>query len=247
MREYLQVYILRILHDLGVFRSLSFMGGTSLRLLYDLPRFSEDLDFALQEAKNYGFLILLKKLRQELQLAGYPISIKYSEEKVVQKAFIKFDGLLFEAGLSPLRNQKFSIKLEVDTHPPQGAVFQTYLVNKYFPISFLSYDLTSLFAGKLGAILTRAYTKGRDFYDLAWFLSRWKDLIPNVIFLETGLKQTGWKGKKITKENWRDLLYQKIHATDWKKVEEDVKNFLEHPTDMKIFTKENVLQMIQSK
>lgn len=244
LREYLQAYTLRILHDLGMFRSWAFMGGTALRFLFELPRFSEDLDFVWEKEKKYNFEDLLHKLEQELTTAGYRISLTYSTEKTVQKAFIKFEGILFESGLSPLRQQKFSVKLEIDTRPPKGAVTQTYLVNKYFPIVFFSYDISTLFAGKLGALLTRSYTKGRDFYDLGWYLSHWKDLSPNLTFLNNGLQQTGWKGDKLTNENWRQQLSQVVQKTDWKKVERDVESFLQNPADMNVFTKENIINLI---
>ena len=184
MREYLQAYILRIMQDNGVFRSTAFLGGTALRFLYNLPRFSEDLDFSLTGNKHYTFADLVVKIKQELKLAGYDISVSYNDEKTVQYAMVKFDKLMYEAGISPHKEQKFSIKIEVDTNPPEGAGLKTDIVNKYFPISFLSYDIPSLFAGKFHALLSRKYTKGRDFFGLGWYLSRWKDISPNINLLK---------------------------------------------------------------
>lgn len=245
MREYLQAYILRIMHDNRVFRSTAFLGGTALRFLYDLPRFSEDLDFSLTENKQYRFVDLVIKIKQELELAGYDISISYNDEKTVQHAMVKFDKLMYEAGISPHEEQKFSIKIKLDTNPPEGAGLKTNIVNKYFPISFLSYDIPSLFAGKLHALLSRKYTKGRDYFDLGWYLSRWKNISPNIILLQNALKQTGWRRKMPSEHTWQDLLYTVIEAADWQKIEEDVENFLENPSDMNIFTKKNMLVLIQ--
>ena len=245
MWEYLQAYILRIMHDNRVFRSTAFLGGTALRFLYGLPRFSEDLDFSLTGNKKYRFVDLIIKIKQELELAGYDISISYNDEKTVQYAMVKFDQLMYEAGISPHEEQKFSIKIELDTNPPEGAGLKTNIVNKYFPISFLSYDIPSLFAGKLHALLSRKYTKGRDYFDLGWYLSRWKNISPNIALLQNGLKQTGWKGKMPLEHTWQDLLYTVIKAADWQKIEEDVENFLENPSDMNIFTKKNILVLIQ--
>ncbi|MCK4818074.1 nucleotidyl transferase AbiEii/AbiGii toxin family protein, partial [bacterium] len=160
MREYLEAYILRIMHDEGVFRSTAFLGGTALRFLYNLPRFSEDLDFSLTGHTHYIFADLIAKIKKELKLAGYDVSLSHNDEKTVQYAFFKFENLMYEAGISSHKEQKFSTKIEIDTKPPQGAVLKTDLVNIYFPMSFLSYDITSLFAGKLHALLSRKYTKG---------------------------------------------------------------------------------------
>ena len=247
LREYLQAYILRIMHTEGMFQAAAFLGGTALRFLHGLPRFSEDLDFSVSGEKTYSFVDIIKKIRHELILAGYEISISYNEKKTVQHAFIGFAGLLHEAEISPYREQKISIKVEIDTKPPKGAILKTYVVDKYFPISFLSYDISSLFAGKLHALLRRKYTKGRDFFDLGWYLSRWKDITPNIILLKNALEQTGWKGEIPAEDNWRDFMYDIVKKTDWDKVEKDVGKFVENPSDMKIFTRENVLQLVANK
>lgn len=245
MREYTQAYTLRILHDEGLFRSLAFVGGTALRFMYNLPRFSEDLDFSLaRKDSEYSFAVLIKKIKDEFGLAGYNISISYDDKKTVQSAFLKFEGLLYEAGLSPIRSQKFSIKIEIDTNPPQGAVLKSDIVNKYFPISFLSYELASLFSGKLHALLSRKYAKGRDFFDIGWYLSRWRDISPNIVLLHNALRQTGWQKPLPNEANWRDFLYQIVEKADWQKVRRDVENFLENPSDMNILSKENVLKLI---
>lgn len=246
MREYLQAYALRILYDAGFFRSAAFLGGTALRFLYGLPRFSEDLDFSLaKDDKERYFVDTITKLKNEFTLAGYSISVNYNDKKTVHDALLKFEGLMFEAGISPLKSQKLAIKIEVDTNPPAGAVLKTDIVNKFFPISFLSYDIPSLFAGKIHALLSRKYTKGRDFFDLGWYLSRWKDISPNIILLHNRLKQTGWDKEIPNQENWRDFLYKVVEKTDWEQVRKDVENFLENTHDLEIFSKENVLGLIK--
>jgi len=245
LREYTQAYILRIMYGEGVFRTTAFVGGTALRFLYGLPRFSEDLDFSLVKESKILFEPLIRKIESELRLAGYAISLASKDEKTVQSAFIKFDSLLYEAGISPLKSQKLSVKLEIDTNPPQGAVLETQIVNKYFPISFLSYKLNSLFAGKLHALLSRKYTKGRDFFDLGWYLSKWKGISPNIIFLANALKQTGYKGALPKENNWKDTIQEVVLSADWKKVKQDVVNFLENPTDADILNQENIFRLLK--
>jgi len=245
MREYLQAYILRVMHKEGVFRSTAFLGGTALRFLYDLPRFSEDLDFSLEGKPKIGFSSVLKKIMFELKASGYEVSAVYDDTKTVNSAFIKFSGLMFEAGISPLRNQKFSLKIEIDNNPPRGAVLETRVVNKYFPISFLSYEVNSLFAGKLHALLSRKYAKGRDYFDLGWYLSKWNDLQPNIVLLTNALRQTGWKESMPDKDDWRQIIYDAVNKTNWAKVKKDVENFLDNPSDLSVFTKDNVLGLIK--
>ncbi|MDD4980573.1 MAG: nucleotidyl transferase AbiEii/AbiGii toxin family protein [Candidatus Omnitrophica bacterium] len=245
MREYLQAYILRVMHDEGVFRSVAFLGGTALRFLHGLPRFSEDLDFSLVQKPQVRFEALLKKIMLELSSAGYDTTFSYNDKKAVNSAFIKFSNLMFEAGVSPLKSQKFSIKIEIDNNPPQGAVLETQLVNKYFPISFLSYDTKSLFTGKLHALLCRKYAKGRDYFDLGWYLSKWKGIEPNFLLFKNGLQQTGWSSELPDKNNWRGLIYKVVERADWKKIKQDVEQFLENPSDLNIVTRENVMQLLQ--
>lgn len=246
MREYLQAYALRALHEEGLFRRTAFLGGTALRFLYNLPRFSEDLDFSIaREDKDYSFVGLMTKLKEVFLLANYNISVSYNDKKPVQHAFLRFQALMYEVKLSPLKDQKFSIKIEIDTNPPCGALLQTRIVNKYFPMSFLSYDVPSLFAGKLHAIFSRKFTKSRDFFDLGWYLSKWKELSPNIELLKNALEQTGWKKAPPTSKTWRQYLYETVEKTDWKNVRKDIENFLENKSDLEVFSKENVLRLIK--
>ena len=244
MREYLQAYILRMLYAKKFFRATVFLGGTALRFLHGLPRFSEDLDFSLVKKIEMPFVEIIKILKNELSLAGYSVSVKYDDESTVQYALIKFEGLMKEAGISPHYEQLLSIKVDIDTNPPRGAGLETGIVNKYFPLSFLSYDLPSLFSGKIHCVLNRNYTKGRDLFDLGWYLSRWKDISPNFAFLDNALKQTNWQGTYPAKENWRNSLFEVVKNMDWDKVNADVGRFLESSADSTVFSKENLLKLI---
>jgi predicted nucleotidyltransferase component of viral defense system len=245
MREYLQAYVLRVLHDEGFFRAAAFVGGTALRFLYGLPRFSEDLDFSgTRGISVVHFAALAAKIDRELKAANYDVSVVTKIEKTVFNAMVKFSGLLHEAGLSPMASQKFSIKIEIDTRPPAGAALKTQIVNKYFPISFLSYDVSSLFSGKCHALLSRKYSKGRDFFDLGWYLSRWKDISPNFKQLNNALEQTGWGEGVLDESNWLDHVGRVVKRADWKKVKPDVINFLENPKDADVFSRENILNLL---
>jgi predicted nucleotidyltransferase component of viral defense system len=131
LREYLQAYILRILHERNCFEHIAFIGGTSLRLLHGLPRFSEDLDFSLISSELFNFEKLLKGLKSDLTGSGYSVDISFKSNKAVNSAFIKFQTLLFEAEISPMKSQNMSIKIEIDSNPPEGALQETRVLLVY--------------------------------------------------------------------------------------------------------------------
>jgi len=137
------------------------------------------------------------------------------------------------------------VKLEIDMRPPEGAKSDTKLVNKYFLISFRSYDLPSLFAGKMHALLNRKYTKGRDYYDLVWYLTKWKTLEPNFNLLTNALKQTGWDQAMPNKATWKNLLRQRVNKAQWNAVMDDMLPFLSHPDESRVLTKQNVLNLLK--
>jgi predicted nucleotidyltransferase component of viral defense system len=249
LREYLQAYILRILHDEGFFRGNAFVGGTALRFLHELPRYSEDLDFSKAGDRDAGpvFSKVMKKVKDELKAAAYQADVAFNEDKTVQNGFIKFQSLLYEAEISPLKSQNLSVKIEIDTNPPSGAELKSELITKYFPISYLTYEVPSLLAGKIHALLSRKYTKGRDFFDLGWYLSRWRDLTPNFELLKNALIQTGWKGQMPDASNWLSLIREVVEKSDWDVVRKDVTRFLQNPKDADIFSKENILGLIQKR
>jgi len=245
LREYLQAYCLSLLQRAGVFQSWAFVRGTALRFLYDLPRFSEDLDFSLENPTEKEFKDILVYVKKELAAAGYRVDVSYNDRKTVQSAMIKFADLLYETGISPMKDQKLSIKLEIDTRPPAGASCVTKIVNKYMPLSFFSYDLPSMFSGKINDLLNRVYTKGRDFYDVCWYLTKFKEMTPNMVLLQNGLRQAGWERDLPAEDNWKRYVIEAIEKADWPVVNRDVAPFLERPGDMDVFTKENILMMLE--
>src|SRR5579864_5046145 len=114
LREFLQLDILRILDEKGYFNKIAFVGGTALRILYDLRRFSEDLDFSVTEPSDFSFSKMIEAIAKELQYENIAIETICKDSKTVGSAFIKFKGLPHELGLSSLKDQKLFIKLEID-------------------------------------------------------------------------------------------------------------------------------------
>lgn len=232
LQEIFQEVALYALHRSGFFEHAGFCGGTALRILYGLNRFSEDLDFSLKQA-DVGFLLdpyvdKAAEYAKDFGL-GFEISGRDKADKAVKSRFLKQDslGLLLDLDYFSDPREKIKIKVELDVNPPQGAGFE----QRYhdFPIDFplLTYDMPSLFAGKIHAVLCRTPSKGRDWYDLSWYLSR--RINPNVSFLENALRQFGpWKGQTIRVDSkWiKQSLSKRIHDADFEALAQDVKPLL---------------------
>ena len=245
LREYVQAHVLYSLQSARAFERIAFVGRTALRFLYGLHRCSEGLDFSLEQAEGYDFGRLLKRVELDLLKAGFDVTMHPHEGVPIHSAFIRLPGLLYEAGLSPHRTEKLSVKIEIDTQPPVGATTKTTLINHHFLLAVSHYDIPSLMAGKLHALLARPYTKGRDIYDLLWYLSRPDGANPNIRLLQNALAQTGWNGPHVTAENWREVIADKITELDFAKIAEDVGPFLERPEDRMLLTRQIVLSALR--
>lgn len=244
-REYLQALILQSLQRVGAMNTLAFHGGTALRFLYSLPRFSEDLDFALERnSSQYNFRGYLQSIRKEMEAQGYAITFKVSDQKTAHSAFVRFPGLLYDMKLSPHQDEVLAVKLEVDTNPPSGAGVTTSLVRRHVLLNLHHHDRPSLLAGKLHAILQRPHLKGRDLFDLLWYLSDRTWPAPNLTLLNNALAQTGWTNPTLTEENWRGIVRQKVDIIPWEPALEDVRPFLASQPDIDLLTKEHLRQLL---
>lgn len=244
-REYLQARILASLQRSGAMIPLAFHGGTALRFLYSHRRYSEDLDFALEgDRHKYDFRNYLNAIRSELTPEGYPLEFKVSDKKTVNSAFIRFPGLLFELGLSPQRSEVLSVKIEVDTRPPSGAALETTVIRRFVLLQLQHHDRASLLAGKLHAVLQRSYTKGRDIYDLLWYLSdpAWPQ--PNMELLNNALAQSQWTGELLTQDNWKAIVSKRLKRLNWDAVASDVRPFVEQGFDMNLLSLENLERVL---
>jgi predicted nucleotidyltransferase component of viral defense system len=234
IREITQEVALAALGRTDFFKQGIFQGGTCLRIFYGLNRFSEDLDFILQEP-NPQFTLRphLQSLSEELVAYGYHVDItdRSKTDIAVRKAFIKDDSigkvlLLHHAGKKgPFR--KIRIKFEVDTNPPSGSQTEIKYLDFPFVSSITVQNKPSLFAGKVHALLCREYIKGRDWYDFLWYTSQ--GITINYPFLASALRQQGpWKGQDINVNlGWCMVEIEKaIRAMDWKSTAEDVRRFV---------------------
>ena len=231
-RELLQIIALKIMYDQNIFNNISFTGGTALRILFDLKRFSEDLDFSLISKSEYDFDKINKELVRGFKLYGLDIDSKPKGEKTVHSTFLKFKGLLKELGLSALKDQTLSIKIDIDTNPPAGGNTENKLINKTYMFSVIHFDLPSMFATKLHACFYRTYIKGRDWYDFIWYLS--KKIKPNYTLLNNAINQTQGENPKIDENNLKTFLLGKIKNINFDLAKKDVERFLEDKSELKL-------------
>lgn len=245
-REYLQVYVLRLLHERGAMANLAFVGGTALRLLYRIPRFSEDLDFsALPErgAKTPAMEPLFRRVTADLEEAGYRMTVKGKQPRSVVQVWLRFDGLPEICGWSTDPRIGLSLRVEADLRPPGGARAETTLIQRFFPIALRHHDPASLFAGKLHAILARPWAKGRDWYDLVWYLTEMRGLEPNRELLSNALAQTGHRA--IDANDWRAAVLAKLATLDWNAVLADLRPFVERPSDLESLSRDGVAGLLR--
>lgn len=234
LREITQEIVLAALGRTDFFQKAAFRGGTCLRIFHGLNRFSEDLDFALQTPDDsFTLKSYLDDIRRELTAYGYGLEMddRSRLDQAVRMAFVKDSSLgnllrlNYKPATGPLR--KLRIKLEVDTNPPVGAAFETLYLDFPFPSAVRVFDLPSLFAGKLHALLCREYLKGRDWYDFLWYTAR--GTLVNYTLLTSALDQMGpWQGQDVQADQaWcGEKLRANIESTDWKHARQDVRRFV---------------------
>ncbi|MBI3618118.1 MAG: nucleotidyl transferase AbiEii/AbiGii toxin family protein [Candidatus Omnitrophica bacterium] len=235
LREITQEVALAALSRADFYKAAVFHGGTCLRVFYSLNRFSEDLDFMLKKPDARFMLdAYLKDMAVEFEAYGYKLEVtdRSRADNAVKKAFLKDDSIGKVLQLSHLKAdrsaRKIKIKIEVDTNPPAGSTFESKFLDFPFAFSVTVQDQSSLFAGKVCALLCREYTKGRDWYDFIWYTSRKTPI--NFDFLAAALKQTGpWRDQAVVVDNtWCiEQLKQKIRSVDWDKVRADVRPFID--------------------
>lgn len=260
VREILQDLILAALGRTEFFTKAAFHGGTHLRIFHGLNRFSEDLDFALKhDDPNFSFAPYLDKTKAELETFGIKAEVvdKSNADSAIKKAFLKDDSIIRILKFKFMTNigsrqtpRKLRIKLEVDSHPPSGANYESLSLAFPYPSSVTAFDLPSAFAGKMHALLCREYVKGRDWYDFTWYCGAKVKI--NHDLLSSALDQNGpWAGMHIrTSDEWvKRELKRKIASLDWNKARQDVEPFI-HENELeslKYFTPEYFTQLANGK
>lgn len=243
----------------GFFDRAAFYGGTALRVFHGLPRFSEDLDFTLSDSNQDARLDrVLAAVRTEVTSWGLAFEAEPKSsgaDSGIESAFLKGNTRvnLMRVGVpSDLAhhfpgNAKIKIKLELDTTPPDGA--QTEVRTRLLPTPYQVrlYDLPSLFAGKLHAVLYRDWksrVKGRDFYDFVWYVSRGVPV--NLSHLEARMRQRGYEHPEpFTIEKLREILQQRFRTVRIEDAAGDVRPFLEDPRELQLWSQAFFLELCE--
>ena len=264
LREILQEIVLLGLYRAGFFDHAVFYGGTALRILYGLDRFSEDLDFSLLKAdKNFDLGVYRKSIVQTLKTFGFEVDIQLkNQEGVIKSAFLKGNTAQYLLNIKAPddviakygQGRLVKIKFEVDTEPPLD--FQSEKKTQLLPAPFMihSMKLSSLFAGKIHAILCRNWSsrpKGRDWYDLIWYISHGYSV--NLTHLTARLKQScDWQKKEgirfdeeITEALILELLSKRIEALDITSAKRDIEPFISDRQVLDIWSREFFLGVVK--
>ncbi len=235
LKEIFQEIALAALSRTDFFKYAAFQGGTCLRILYGLPRFSEDLDFVLLKTDpNFQWSLFLKTMQLEFEAYGLHLEAtdRSKADIAIKKAFLKERSFGQSLTLSYPRNtsdtQSIQIKLEIDINPPEGSAFEVKYLDFPYPFSLTLQDRPSLFAGKCHALLCRKYVKGRDWFDFIWYVTQKTPI--NYDLLEQALYQTGpWEKQPVgtfSKDWVFEQLHAKIFSVDWIDAKKDVAQFL---------------------
>lgn len=258
LREIMQEIALLGLWRSKFFENAAFYGGTALRVLYGLDRFSEDLDFSLLEKrKNFDLADYSGALKRELASFGFAVEIENRPKPAsaaIQSAFLKADTrtqmitVEFDKALVQKvhRNQVLKIKLEVDVDPPPGFATEVRYLLRPVPFSVRTFSLPDLFAGKMHAVLCRGWksrVKGRDWYDLVWFAAYHPEL--HLAHLEQRMRQTGhWQEPApLTAEDLRSLLLTRVDRVDIDQIRREVEPFVKDPGALAIWSEEFFLDV----
>lgn len=223
------------------FEKAVFYGGTALRILYGLDRFSEDLDFSLiMKSPHFNMRPFNEAVIRELGSLGFDVTLEEKKKTTVsaiQSAFLKANTRehLLRIGLSPedqkrtQANKVLKIKFEIDTDPPLRFTTTHRALSFPGPFSVATMALPDLFAGKMHALLFRDYkgwVKGRDWYDFLWFLGQKIPL--GLAHLEERMREGGQIQitQSLTEKKLRELLESRIQNLDVKAAQADVARFI---------------------
>ena len=257
LREIMQEIALAGLQRSGFFEIAAFYGGTALRIFHGLDRFSEDLDFSLLKANSeFSFAPYLKHIVAEFEATGMQVVVRQklkTNQTQVDSAFLKSETLWQELSLKGLVSQlgltakpNIKIKLEVDTRPPAGFDTEEKLLLKPFSFYVKCFTLPNLFAGKMHALLVRKWqqrVKGRDWYDLEWYI---KKAVPLNLhhFSLRALDSGDLSDNILSEEDFLALLRSKIETVSFERIREDVIRFVKEDKSLKIWSAPYFMDLI---
>ena len=261
LKEIMQEIVLCGLYRAGFFEKAAFYGGTALRIFYGLDRFSEDLDFSLlRPDRSFSLSDYFPVLQKEAESYGLKIDIsekKKTSQSNILSAFVKGNTkehlIVFYGndsvfkGLSP--HEMIKIKFEADINPPPYAGFEHKFRLMPAPYQVCLYNMPSLFAGKIHAVLCRSWKnriKGRDLYDYVFYLSRGE--VFNLRHLQARLAQSGImpEGKEFTLDEIRKMLISRFSLIDYNNAKEDVRPFIKRTESLEIWNADFFSQITET-
>lgn len=215
LREYLQFLILEIIFSSKISTKLSFLGGTCLRIVHGIKRFSEDIDFDNKELSSDEFSSLARIIEKELRNQGFDVETSVTEKKAIH-CHIKFSNILFENKLSDIKSEK--IDIQIDTFD-QGYEYESelYLLNKFNVFKQIRVTPKEIILSqKLWTITQRSRAKGRDYYDIIYLLQNSR---PDMGFLNLKFGTFNWYDA-------REKILDGIKDVDLDLLVKDVEPFL---------------------
>lgn len=257
LREIMQEITLAGLSRTDFFEKAAFYGGTALRIFYGMDRYSEDLDFSLLKP-NSDFSIepYFKAILDEFKSLGLTVSIKEkkrTKETAIDSAFLKAETIWQEVVLEDIieetgvrSNKTLKIKIEVDRQPPLNFKTEEKLLLRPFSFYVKCFTKPSLFAGKMHALLFRKWknrVKGRDWYDLEWYIKKGIPLDVNH-FITRAKDTNDWHDDRISNEQIIELLNTKIKSVSFSSIKEDVIRFIQNDDGLTIWSPEYFKDLI---
>ena len=253
IKEVVQEIVLCGLSRAGFFKEAAFYGGTALRIFHELDRFSEDLDFSLMAPDpEFDLSAYFPMVEKELNAYGFHFKAEDHTKAVdsdVRSAFLKGNTrehlLILYADERMARsvsgNEIIKVKFEVDTTPSPHATFERKYRLMPIPYEINLYDMPSLFAGKLHAVICRAWksrVKGRDLYDYVFYLS--KNTPVNLKHLNARLLDSGFEGARedLSLDEIKEILRRRFESIDFNQAREDVIPFIKNPSAVDIWNQD---------
>lgn len=258
LREIMQEITLAGLSRTDFFEKATFYGGTALRIFYGLDRYSEDLDFSLLKPdSNFSIEPYFKAVLDEFKSLGLTVSIKEkkkTKQTAIDSAFLKAETIWQEIVLEDIiketgvrSNKTLKIKIEVDRQPPLNFKTEEKLLLRPFSFYVKCFTKPSLFAGKMHALLFRKWknrVKGRDWYDLEWYIKKGIPLDVNH-FLARAKDTNDWQDDRISNEQIIELLDTKIKSVSFSSIKEDVVRFIKNDDVLNIWSPEYFKDLIE--
>ena len=258
LREIMQEITLAGLSRTDFFENAAFYGGTALRIFYGLDRFSEDLDFSLLESNpTFSLEPYFSAILDEFESLGMTVSIKEklkTKQSSIDSAFLKSETIWKEIVLEDIvkqtgvkSNRAIKIKIEVDREPPLGFETEEKLLIRPFSFYVKCFTQPSLFAGKMHALLFRKWknrVKGRDWYDLEWYIKKGIPLDVNH-FLQRALDSDDWIENEISTRQIKHLINQKIEDVSFSGIKDDVIRFIKNDEVLNIWSPNYFIDLVE--